>query len=318
VLLRVQPLLLLAGFGFMGLLLVQQWESLRQFEWQPSIGWLAASGLLVVGGWCIEIRLWQRLLLLLGGQLNFSTAIGIWFASSIVRYVPGNVWQPLSMTVLCRARNIRPEVTLASTLLFHAVHMLAVAVITAGYVAIPGRLRGAQSAVFGSLSGWWAAALAAPVIVFLVWPSPVLKGVNTLLVRYGRSPLPSHFSTGELVRLFGICLASWLLVCAGFAALIRALGLLTDASFPDMLIQLGAAYPAAYAIGFLSFVTPGGLAVREGVLVLLLEPLLGGGQALIVALSMRVWEIGLEIVVGGSIVGLGRATRPSSDENTPS
>jgi hypothetical protein len=307
---RLQPLLIAVGLGLMILLLVRQWDSLVAYEWRIDIVWLAASGLLVLGGWSIEIRLWQRLLALLGGRLDFLAAIRIWFASSIVRYIPGNVWQPLNMTVLCAQRNIQPEVTLASTLLFHAVHMLAVAIVTAGYVGIRGLL-GMPAMVLGSLSGWGAACLASPVILFVIWPRPLLALGNGVLVRWGRRPLPSDVSSTELARLLGVCLASWGFVCAGFAALIRALGLGLEDSFAGTFVHLGAAYPVAYALGFLSFLTPGGLAVREGVLILLLEPILGGGRGLVVALAMRLWEVSLEIVVGGSIVGFGQLLRPT-------
>jgi hypothetical protein len=210
------------------------------------------------------------------------------------------------MTVLCGTRGIEPQVTLASTLLFHTIHLLTVALVTAVYAAA---MSPAGATRLASLSGWWAAALAAPVILFLLRPRAALSLANALLVRFGRAPLRSEVSTGALLRLFAVCLGSWLAVCAGFTALIRALGLRGDAGFAETLAQVGTAYPVAYAIGFLSFVTPGGLAIREGVLVLLLTPTFGRGPSLVVALAMRAWELMLEAVIGGSVVGFGRMTR---------
>jgi uncharacterized membrane protein YbhN (UPF0104 family) len=58
-----------------------------------------------------------------------------------------------------------------------------------------------------------------------------------------------------------------------------------------------AAYPMAFAIGFVSLITPSGLAVREGALFVLLSPIVGGAQALVIALGMRVWEIVLDAAV---------------------
>src|SRR6266536_1314431 len=57
-----------------------------------------------------------------------------------------------------------------------------------------------------------------------------------------------------------------------------------------------AAYAAAYAVGFLSLLTPAGLGVREGVLVLALGPVLPAGPALVVALVSRLWMMVFELL----------------------
>src|SRR5205823_4455839 len=67
--------------------------------------------------------------------------------------------------------------------------------------------------------------------------------------------------------------------------------------------HLLAAYPLAYAAGFCSFVTPSGLVVREGVLFVLLNPIVGRDSALIIPLAMRAWEVLLEGSVTAAIVG---------------
>jgi hypothetical protein len=56
-----------------------------------------------------------------------------------------------------------------------------------------------------------------------------------------------------------------------------------------------AAYAAAYAVGFLALLTPAGLGVREGVLVVALAPVLPAGPALVVALLSRLWMMLVEL-----------------------
>src|SRR5262249_56678643 len=103
-------------------------------------------------------------------------------------------------------------------------------------------------------------------------------------------------TTTELVRLLGISLAGWLLFSSGFTAL--ALGFLPEGeALGSRLPPLMAAYPVAFAIGFISLITPSGLAVREGAIFVLLSPIVGGAHALVFALGMRVWEIVLDAVV---------------------
>ena len=66
--------------------------------------------------------------------------------------------------------------------------------------------------------------------------------------------------------------------------------------------HLVAAYPIAYAIGFISLITPSGLGVREGAFYLLLAPIMGGGAITIVALAMRLWTTLGELVAAGVCV----------------
>lgn len=62
---------------------------------------------------------------------------------------------------------------------------------------------------------------------------------------------------------------------------------------------LTACYAFAWIVGFLSFLTPGGLGVREGLLSLLLASYMPLSQATLVALFYRVWILSTEIILAG-------------------
>ena len=296
----VQPLFIVLAFVLLGVLLRSQWDSLWTHKWRIQPRWVMASGLFIAGGWLIEVRLWQRLLELVGGRLNYWPALRIWFSSAIVRYVPGNVWQPLSLTVRCREQGIRPEATLASLTLFQAILLMAVGPIAAVYLATWGRA-GALSHWLGSFSRWSSVVVAIPVLFFVMRPQTLLSTANFVLAKLGREPLPLGLSRDQLIRLLGISLLAWAFLCAGFSALAGAM-MSSSTSFWEALPHLAAAYPIAYVAGFLSLLTPGGLVVREGMLFLLLAPVIGRGDAIIVALGMRVLEISLEALVSLSAI----------------
>ena len=63
---------------------------------------------------------------------------------------------------------------------------------------------------------------------------------------------------------------------------------------------LTACYAFAWIVGFLSFLTPGGLGVREGLLSLLLSIYMSVSQATLVALLCRVWILSAELILAGS------------------
>jgi uncharacterized membrane protein YbhN (UPF0104 family) len=71
-----------------------------------------------------------------------------------------------------------------------------------------------------------------------------------------------------------------------------------------------AAYAAAYAAGFLALLTPAGLGIREGVLVVALAPVLPAGPALVVALVSRLWMMLVE-AAGAAIAHLVARRRAS-------
>jgi hypothetical protein len=83
----------------------------------------------------------------------------------------------------------------------------------------------------------------------------------------------------------------WAVTGLAFAALVASMYPLAAADVPLVV----AAYAAAYAAGFLALLTPAGLGVREGVLVVALAPVLPAGPALVVALLSRLWMMLVEL-----------------------
>ncbi len=304
-----QPIFLLVALLFIALLLRGQWDELSRHAWRMDPAWLALSGLLMLGGWCVEIWLWRAALDRLGGHLPYVEALRIWFASILVRYIPGNVWQPLGMTVLAQQRGVRVEATVGSIALYQAVNLLSVLPIAALYLLTIGD--------FGLLGPWldgatnWLVALAViGVALFLLRPGWLIGLLNWLLSKAGRSPLAADLTTGQLLLLLLVATLDWLSWGGSFAAITFGLGtngtVYTNSEMVAALPHLLAAFPIAYAVGYLSFVTPSGLAVREGVLYLLLAPVLGGGPVTVAALAIRLWQVILEVVVAGTVAVVSR------------
>lgn len=303
-----QPVIIAGAFALLGLLLRSQWSELRAHDWRLRPAWLFASGALIVAGWLLEIRMWQQLLGRLHRGLAYPTAVGIWFASAVVRYVPGNIWQPLSLVARCRLQGVRPEATLASLSLFHVTHLLAVGPIVVLYLATSGSTS-AVAAWTGAFSPWWTLLVALPIIYFVCRPSSLIAMANRALIRVGRDPLPLDLTTGGLIAVVGTSFGAWALFSGGFTALALAL-LPADVVLGRALPHVVAAYPLAFAVGFLSLITPSGLGVREGMLIALLSPSVGSANAVVVAIGMRAWEVLLDAVAGAiafARLGLTRA-----------
>jgi hypothetical protein len=89
---------------------------------------------------------------------------------------------------------------------------------------------------------------------------------------------------------------------SGFALLAAAVTPITATQFAALV----ATWVAAYVVGYLSLLTPGGLGVREGVMILLLAPLFPVPVPTVIALAARLWVI-LGEVAGAAIALIARS-----------
>ncbi|NOX62527.1 MAG: hypothetical protein GXP42_11380 [Chloroflexi bacterium] len=283
-----QAFFLLLGLLFLGLLLIGQWDQLRAYPWRLRPTWLMLAALALALSWALEVFIWTRLLSLLGGKLSFGYGFRIWFISALIRYIPGNVWQPLGMTVLAYRRGVRPEATVASIALYQVVNLLAAALIAALYFPLFGNL-GLLAEFMPSWSSRPLALMALPALLFVIQPRWLIQLLNRGLAIIGRPPLALVMSARDVLLALALESLAWLLLATSFLALTMAITPLDLAELRFLAPHLLAGYPIAYAIGYLSFITPSGLAVREGALYVLLTPLLGGALVTAAALAMRVW-----------------------------
>jgi uncharacterized membrane protein YbhN (UPF0104 family) len=106
----------------------------------------------------------------------------------------------------------------------------------------------------------------------------VLSGLTKGKISLEPLPLPS-VTAGALAALAG-----WVLY--GVAFWMLAAGLAFD-PMPSLPLSIGV-FASGYIVGLIAVFAPGGVVVREGVFVMLLEPALGVGAATMLAVGSRV------------------------------
>lgn len=285
---RLQPLVLCLAVLAIAWFLRSHWATLAAYPWRLDAGWLAvASGLLLLS-WALEVAIWRHLLYLVGGRLGYLQAVRIWFLSAVVRYIPGNIWQPLSMTLYCRRYAIVPEITLTSVALFQVVVLLAVAPIFAVYL-VWDKSNSLAAQMLGTIPPVLIGFLFLPMLIFVIRPQWLTALLNWALVRLHRAPLQARLTSPTLLSLIAVATLDWLLWGATFVAFTFGVSGVDMAENAALAPLMAAAYPIAYAVGFLSLITPSGFGVREGALYLLLTPPFDGAVITVVALAMRVW-----------------------------
>ncbi len=313
----MQPLLAILAGLFIALLVANQWPEIRAHDWQLAPRWLVASALLLLAAWAVEVAFWRGILHALGGRLPYLPAVRIWFLSAIVRYIPGGVWQPLSMTLYAQQQRVRPEITLTSVVLYQGLSLLAATPLAAVYFWATNNW-GLLTGALGSFSLPLALLLLLPLALFLLWPDLLVQVLNRLLRALGRPPLAATLQRRVLALLLLVGAIDWLLWGASFAALIFGLNAYTPAEQAALLPHLVVSFAIATSIGYVAVFVPSGLGVREGSLYILLAPLLGGGAATVSALAMRLWTVLGEVILALlSALTMPRAPSPPRAPSAP-
>jgi hypothetical protein len=285
---------------------IRTWDDLRgqsvSLHFAPS--WLACSGLLYLAGLTAYGRFYERILRSSSTPVQLIPALRAYLVSHLGKYVPGK-----AMVVLVRAGMVTPFGARASTAAIATFYETLVMMAAGGLVATVGFAPAAGShLVEFALPGWGRVAIPvyriaalAGVGLGLAFLLVVLPPVFRRIVRFVSLPIPgvgadaSPRITGRLLgQGFFWCTGGWGLLGLSQLAVVRAF----DPPGAAALLALGlvpvviASVALATVAGFVVAVLPGGLGVREGVLMSALAPALGSDHAVVAALVLRlVWVI---------------------------
>lgn len=290
----VAQLLLAAALVFALLHLRSTWHAshvhLGHVDWFVLIAAFgAASGGVVAPGF-----IWLAILQRLGLKPRARWA-GLFFQAQLGKYIPGAVWQYAGRTAFARTEGI-PVKPVA--------------------LSLPLELLAGMTAVGGAallLLGWLGAlGLAVGATAVAVAPR-ALEAVRSSSHSCTLGPdrterIAAALSTGTVLYV-----VAWLIMGCGFWLTARALA---DAPVGDLSFFIGA-YAVAWLVGFVAIYAPGGLGVREALIVLLLHRRLGSADALVVAAAYRGILTTVDLLAATVAFAVGRARRrlPSSRQS---
>jgi uncharacterized membrane protein YbhN (UPF0104 family) len=282
-------------------------SQLQQENWTISDvrpAWLVAAGLLYTVGQLASALFWHRLLQIFNQPAPLFPTIRAWYIGGLGKYVPGKAMVIILRTALMRKYGVGIAVSTAT--IFYE---------TLTAMAVGATLAGAILAIV--LRDQPKLALSAAVLI-LAAGAPVIPPIFKRLARLagieraapGMIDRLDHLRPIVLVRSWLSLAAGWTMIGLSVWACVHAVGdeaIHYDATL--VAISIAAAGLSVVA-GFASFI-PGGLGVRDFVVVELLIPVLGEGPALVAALLVRlVWllsELGISIILyplerrGGSV-----------------
>lgn len=275
----------------------KQMEDLTfQVHWRwliPSLGFLLIYRTLYTYPFAILLRgITQK-------QLPFRTTFTLFHLANITRYLPGRIWGIVRLVSLSQQFGLSKTVVGSSFTLHVGTEttfggLLATLLIfsqqtrNTAQVILKEGIGHSQFFIFvglGFLTG----------ILFLIPTLSTHARQFLKTLRYTGLPLFQKSFRCQWLNVIASHILLW--CCQGLAFFLFVKSLV---SVPWTYVGiLMANYAFAWIVGFLSFLAPGGLGVREGLLSVLLASYMPISQATLVALFYRVWMLSTEIILAG-------------------
>lgn len=251
-----------------------------------------------------------------GAPIPFRNAFVLFHLANITRYLPGRVWGVVRMLSLSRRFGLS-KTTVGGSLTLH----VGIETALGGFLAVSLLFsKRMQDTALGILEK-----VPEHTLLFIIAAVGIMAGVLLLIPKVSVHTRQALIMFREIGRPFcqksfwlpasylrgdggvGILVSHILLwICQGLAFYLffRSLASVawTDASIPT------ACYAFAWIVGFLSFLTPSGLGIREGLLGLLLSSYMPVPQATLVALLCRIWMLTAELILASTAFLLNRNT----------
>ncbi len=285
----VGPVLMALVAVFLGRALLANWREASRYAWDFDPLFLALSVVLICAYYAQQWGGWRLIMRSLGDPLSRPESAAVWFASILGRYVPGNVAMVAGRIVMCKERGVPARTTFASMVYENALILLTALLAAAATVPLwpPFPYKG-YALLLTAL---------APVGLALLHPKLFDSLTNAALRRLGKAPLEATLPFGRVVRLVPYYLGGWLLLGLGFCALAASVSPVSPSALPLLI----GGYAFAWEVGFLSFVTPSGLGVKEAALFLVLSLVFPAPIAAALVVLSRLWQTLAEVAITAAI-----------------
>ena len=282
-----------AIFGYLG---IRAWQGIRlltstSFSVSPAYIGLAIS-CQVIGVLC-AVWMWGTILQKFGVQSSYQFNLRAFGVSAVARKLPGTIWYAVSRLLLYqRAGHLRRPVVLALTAELITLSMAGLLALALGF------LSGLQD--IQGIPLW----LQHPIpigIGLLILLGLLALALPQVLKRFmQRSQVEQPVSPGHSISFVAVML--WLLgelMVVGLATGVLYFSM--KALVPNTTIPfttLAAAFGASVALGPLLVWMPADMGLRDGVMYLILAPVLTGAVAAVVVLAWRLMVTALDILFG--------------------
>lgn len=293
------------------------WNQIQTADYQFRLDWLW----LTFGGFFYAISLffpasyWFCALRHLGQHPDYVPTLRAHIVGHLGKYVPGKIFVILIRSGLLKGPGVDATVCVLSIFLEGLMQMAVGALVVAGLIVGWSIQTGDQNFLLGSL-------ILFCLVGFPIFPPFFKFGVKKIGLKKFSDEVRKVDQLSWKTFLFGVplMLGYWGLLGLSFWCVLRGIGL--NVPF----LGAGSAYPAALlaitasmVTGFVIILTPGGLGVREAIIVMLVTAPLATltktpeAAALVSACVLRILWIFVELICAGFFYGAVPGPRPEPE-----
>jgi uncharacterized membrane protein YbhN (UPF0104 family) len=264
-------IILVIGY-FFGERLYNSWSQLGAYDFRLNIFYFFISLVFLGAGFFLVSFGWSLILSNLGKKIKTRKAFYIWAKSEMAKYIPGMVWTAVGRAYLSKKDKAKTFLSVLIELKIKVLSSLIVAValiyplireviniyiviifILAGLVAVHPR-------IFESI-----------------------LNIGLKIIKKKKARIKSSYSDMLLVLLLFII--SWFIIGFGFSIMAHSVYSINFSLIP----QIIGIFCLSWAAGFLFLIMPGGIGIREGVMVLFLQSYMPVSIAIIISIIGRIW-----------------------------
>lgn len=287
-----------AGVAFLALTIRRNWSQIAAYDWQARWGQLSLSVMLFTGSFAWAAYLWKRVLdRFPSTAAGYPAVLRISFISRIARFVPGKIWHFVAVGQLSAGSGSSARVMVTS-MLVQVGFILLSGLITAS-VLLAERIPGLPPHPALAIGG-------ASVLALLASHPRIIDLCLAVVSKVVRRPtLAWSGRWRDSAELMLLSLVLWGVQGVAFFLFVDSL---VHVELPDILPLTGI-NAFAFVVGYVAFVAPAGIGVREATMASLLGGMLPGGAAAVVAIATRLWSIAAELLGVALVLLLVRGPR---------
>jgi hypothetical protein len=286
-------IVLIIIFFFIAKSLHENWQKVPFERLKFNHWYLILSFCIWFGGFPFSGFVWKVNLQCIGEKITFIQSLRIMGLSFLPRYLPGKIWGIAGQAWITKKEGGIPgEKGGIAAVLGTTVNMLSGLLLF--LIIFPFALK-------EKLPGNFYLLFTLIPLFIIIHPSIFIRIVNYGLKKLKRKTIEVIPKYSQILKLLFLYALLWIIQCIGMFFVIRSFYLINLSFF----IFLCGIYPAAWTIGFLSFITPGGLGVREGALAYFLSFYMPTSIGIIASFVIRIWatigEVTLALILAKNI-----------------
>lgn len=270
----------------------KNWASLQDFKLNLNVFFLLVSLFFYLLSYLLDTYTWQVCIHRHLGrrELDFFQSIAVVNGSGLLKYLPGRIWTYTAQLLWLNKFNISK-----SLILYVNVLCIAGAMIVSLYLGVI--YSAAYTDIMNTATITLAfAALIALNIIYISWNSLFMNKALAMASRILKREIhPIKGSKALLLFIQFMYACSWSLMGLGGYFLARGIGL--DIAFTSI-IALLASMSLSWLVGYLVILSPGGLGIREGIMLLMLNGVVNTQTALIFPILSRLMSLMAEALLG--------------------